>query len=273
MKERVASVCVRVCERGRAGRCGFSSVGSVHHALRRPSWNTAHRGRESVDRRFIIFIPSSSVGGREGAGRLGSAWCMKVIVSQRSQTRVKRVCHHARKRRRCWVRGDSAALGCGAGQRPAGASGSSQLRVSNYPTWSLVIARARETHTDGTAAPACRGGWKGRIASASTKVVTSRVGREYYSAVVESHHVHWWRAAARAGEGGGASAIDLSIRRHLSAHAAHVCVCFRVLSSRRRRSAALMRVMAVMCSCDRRTGASRDATGIKARPKGRCVAS
>ena len=25
------------------------------------------------------------------------------------------------------------------------------------------------------------------------------------------------------------------------------------------------------CSCDRRTGASRDATGIKARPKGRCV--
>ena len=50
-------------------------------------------------------------------------------------------------------------------------------------------------------------------------------------------------------------------------------VCFRVLSSRRRRSAALMRVMAVMCSCDRRTGASRNATGIKARPKGRCVPS
>ena len=28
-----------------------------------------------------------------------------------------------------------------------------------------------------------------------------------------------------------------------------------------------------MCSCDRRTGASRNATGIKARPKGRCVQS
>ena len=202
---------------------GFSSVGSVHHALRRPSWNTAHRGRESVDRRFIIFIPSSSVGGREGAGRLGSAWCMKVIVSQRSQTRVKRVCHHAR-RRRCRLRGDGAALGCGAGQRPAGASGSSQLRVSNYPTWSLVIARAQRGHT--RAAQQCppAGVGEGRIASASTKVVTSRVGREYYSAVVESHHVHWWRAAASAGEGGGASAIDLSIRRHLCAHAAHVCV-------------------------------------------------
>ena len=145
---------------------------------------------------------------------------MKVIVSQRSQTRVKRVCHHAR-RRRCRLRGDGAALGCGAGQRPAGASGSSQLRVSNYPTWSLVIAHG-EPRAAQQRLPAGVG--EGRIASASTKVVTSRVSREYYSAVVESHHVHLWRAAASAGEGGGASAIDLSIRRHLCAHAAHVCV-------------------------------------------------
>ena len=32
-------------------------------------------------------------------------------------------------------------------------------------------------------------------------------------------------------------------------------------------------LLAVMLSCDRRTGASRNATGIKARPKGRCVPS
>ena len=131
-------------------------------------------------------------------GRLRSAWCMKVIVSQGSQTRVKRVCHHAR-RRRCWVRGDSAALGCGAGQRPAGASGSSQLRVSNYPTWSLVIARGGHGRHSSAR---LQGGWKRRTASASTKVVTSRVGREYYSAVVESHHVHLWRAAACGPRGG-----------------------------------------------------------------------
>ena len=221
-----------MCERGRAGHCGFSSVGSVHHALRRPSWNTAHRGRESVDRRFIIFIPSSSVGGREGAGRLRSAWCMKVIVSQRSQTRVKRVCHHAR-RWRCRSRGDSAALGCGAGQRPAGASGSSQLRASNYPTWSFVIARAPgDSH--GRHSSARLQGWEGRIASASTKVVTSRVGREYYSAVVESHHVHLWRAAEPQPEE-REEELQLSTYRYvvICVLTPRTFVCFRVLSSRR----------------------------------------
>ena len=97
------------------------------------------------------------------------------------------------------------ALGFGAGRRPAGASGSSQLRVSNYPTWSLVIARAQGEEARRRHTGRRRGG--GRMASASTKVVTSRVGREYYSAVVESHHVH--------GDQAGEADLQLSTYRYV----------------------------------------------------------
>ena len=135
----------------------------------------------------------------------------------------------------------------------------------------LSSSRARRGDPDGTTA-ACGSG-RGGSRQHRLKVVTSRVGREYYSAVVESHHVHLWRAAASAGEGGGASAIDLSIRRHLCAHATHVCVLSSSLITPTTHCVVLMLAMAVTCSCDRRTGASRNATGIKARPKGRCVPS
>ena len=167
------------------GGGGFSSVGSVHHALRRPSWNTAHRGRTSVDRVFIIV----RVRARRGASLHGGAGVVISVVHEGNRQpgisdKSETVCHHPRTAR--WggesmsptrINGSTACgdgrtgegrwRSVGVGGTPRGppcASGSSQRRGSNYPTWSIVIAPAGGRRGRGSG-----GEGTGAAASASTK--------------------------------------------------------------------------------------------------------
>ena len=143
------------------------------------------------------------------------------------------------------------------------------VRLSFGCRITLLGLSSSRTGSHGRHSSACRQGWV-RGGSRQRRLRLSPAGWVVNITQLSLNRIMCiWRRR----RGGGASAIDLSIRRHLCAHDTHVCVLSSSLITPTTHCVVLMLAMAVTCSCDRRTGASRNATGIKARPKGRCVPS